>query len=51
MTFATLPDRRAEGSPSGPALQDGSHSLDNRSLLAWVQAVAEQLAEGGRRPG
>jgi long-chain acyl-CoA synthetase len=47
MTFAILPEHRADRSPSGPAVLDEAYSLDNEGLRVWVRAVAEHLAELG----
>ncbi|MBW8821914.1 MAG: AMP-binding protein, partial [Streptomyces sp.] len=47
MTFAALPDDRAERDPHGPAVADASGSLDNTQLLRRVQAAAGHLRDLG----
>ncbi|WP_327097634.1 AMP-binding protein [Nocardia vinacea] len=51
MNFASLPDRRAELDPHGPAVADGSQSLTNAELLDRVQAASHHLRELGIGPG
>ena len=51
MTFAALIDRRAAADPDGPVLADGTSSLTNTTMLAWVRAVAAQLADLGIHEG
>ena len=51
MNFASLPDRRAELDPHGPAVSDGSSSLTNAQLLDCVRATAQHLRELGIGPG
>ncbi|MFI7669561.1 class I adenylate-forming enzyme family protein [Nocardia sp. NPDC049526] len=51
MNFASLPDRRAELDPHGPALSDGSQSLTNAELLDRVRAASEHLRSLGIGPG
>lgn len=47
MNFASLPDRRAESTPDGPALSDGRQSLTNAELLRRVLAAARRLQQLG----
>jgi long-chain acyl-CoA synthetase len=47
MTFASLPDRRADLDPNGPAVSDGTRSLTNAGLLERVRAVRRHLDELG----
>jgi long-chain acyl-CoA synthetase len=47
MTFASLPDRRAELDPNGPALSDGTRTLTNAGLLQRVRAARRHLDELG----
>lgn len=47
MTFASLPDRRADLDPHGAALSDGIQSLTNAMLLQRVRAAAHHLDELG----
>ncbi|MFI5798743.1 class I adenylate-forming enzyme family protein [Streptomyces sp. NPDC051677] len=47
MNFASLPDRRAESAPDGPAVSDGSQSLTNAQLLTRVRAAASHLQDLG----
>ncbi|WP_405136432.1 class I adenylate-forming enzyme family protein [Nocardia sp. NBC_01388] len=51
MNFASLPDRRAELDPQGPAVADRSQSLTNIQLLDRVRAAAQHLAQLGIGPG
>lgn len=51
MTFASLPDERAERDPNGPAVADASVSLDNAAFLRRVQAAACHLEDLGIGPG
>ncbi|MEV0669238.1 AMP-binding protein [Mycobacterium sp. NPDC050441] len=43
MTLPTLPDRRAEDDPHGPAVADARLALTNAQLRDRVQAAAQQL--------
>lgn len=45
MNFASLPDRRAKLDPYGPAVSDGSQSLNNAQLLKVVRAASQHLRE------
>jgi long-chain acyl-CoA synthetase len=47
MTFALLPDRRADLDPNGPAVSDGTRSLTNAGLLERVRAARRHLHELG----
>jgi long-chain acyl-CoA synthetase len=47
MTFASLPDRRADLDPNGPAVSDGTRSLTNAGLLERVRAARRHLDELG----
>jgi acyl-CoA synthetase (AMP-forming)/AMP-acid ligase II len=47
MTFASLPDRRADLDPNGPAVSDGTRSLTNAGLLQRVRAPRRHLDELG----
>jgi len=47
MTFASLPDRRADLDPNGPAVSDGTRSLTNAGLLERVRAARRHLDEMG----
>ena len=47
MTFASLPDRRADLDPNGPAVSDGTRSLTNAGLLERVRAARRHLDERG----
>ncbi|PXW97164.1 class I adenylate-forming enzyme family protein [Mycolicibacterium moriokaense] len=47
MTFASLPDRRADLDPNGPAVSDGTRSLTNAGLLERVRAARRHLDEIG----
>lgn len=51
MNFASLPDRRAQLDPDGPAVSDASESLTNVQLLNRVRAAAGHLRELGIGPG
>jgi acyl-CoA synthetase (AMP-forming)/AMP-acid ligase II len=51
MTFASLPDSRADLDPHGPAVADGRQSLTNAVLLERVRAVAGHLDELGLDAG
>jgi len=51
MHFASLPDRRAEADPHGPAVADSSGSLTNAQLLHRVRAASDHLADLGIGPG
>jgi acyl-CoA synthetase (AMP-forming)/AMP-acid ligase II len=51
MTFASLPDRRADLDPQGPAVTDGSQSLTNAQLLNRVRAASRHLQDRGIGPG
>lgn len=45
MNFASLPDRRADLNPNGPAVSDGTRSLTNAGLLERVRAARRHLDE------
>ena len=47
MNFASLPDRRADLDPNGPAVSDGTRSLTNAGLLERVRAAGRHLDELG----
>jgi len=47
MNFASLPDRRADLDPNGPAVSDGTRSLTNAGLLERVRAARRRLDELG----
>jgi long-chain acyl-CoA synthetase len=47
MNFASLPDRRADLDPNGPAVSDGTRSLTNAGLLERVRAACRHLHELG----
>src|SRR5436190_1970120 len=47
MNFASLPDRRADRDPDGPAVSDATKSLSNAALLHRVRAAARHLSELG----
>ena len=47
MNFASLPDRRANLAPNGPAVSDGTRSLTNAGLLDRVRAARRHLQELG----
>ena len=47
MNFASLPDRRADLDPNGPAVSDGTRSLTNAGLLDCVRAARRHLDELG----
>jgi long-chain acyl-CoA synthetase len=47
MNFASLPDRRADLDPHGPAVSDGVQSLTNALWLQRVRAAAHHLDELG----
>src|SRR3954466_9293251 len=47
MNFASLPDRRADLDPNGPAVSDGTRSLTNAGLLERVRAARRHLHELG----
>ncbi|WP_405476128.1 class I adenylate-forming enzyme family protein [Streptomyces sp. NBC_00009] len=51
MNFASLPDRRAELDPLGPAVSDGCQSLTNAQLLNRVRAASHHLQDLGIGPG
>src|SRR5207302_10766966 len=51
MNFASLPDRRAELDPLGPAVSDGTRSLTNAQVLSRVRAAAAHLRDLGISPG
>jgi len=51
MNFASLPDRRAELDPLGPAVSDGTRSLTNAQLLSRIRAAAVHLRDLGIGPG
>ncbi|WP_329577211.1 class I adenylate-forming enzyme family protein [Streptomyces sp. NBC_01361] len=50
MNFASLPDRRAELDPLGPAVSDGCQSLTNAQLLNRVRAASHHLQDLGIGP-
>jgi long-chain acyl-CoA synthetase len=45
--FVSLPDRRADLDPNGPAVSDGTRSLTNAVLLKCVRAARRHLDELG----
>ena len=45
--FVSLPDRRADLDPNGPAVSDGTRSLTNAVLLECVRAARRHLDELG----
>ncbi len=47
MNFASLPDRRADLDPNGPAVSDGTRSLTNAGLVERVRAAGRHLDELG----
>jgi long-chain acyl-CoA synthetase len=47
MTFASLPDRRADIDPNGPAVSDETRSLTNAGFLERVRAARRHLDELG----
>jgi long-chain acyl-CoA synthetase len=47
MYFASLPDRRADQDPHGPAVSDGRLALTNAELLDRIRAASHQLRELG----
>ena len=47
MSFASLPDRRADLDPNGPAVSDGTRSLTNAGLLERIRAARRHLHELG----
>ncbi|MFI1360124.1 class I adenylate-forming enzyme family protein [Streptomyces sp. NPDC020898] len=51
MNFASLPDRRAESDPQGPAVSDGRQTLTNAQLLHRTRAAAGHLQGLGIGPG
>lgn len=51
MNFASLPDRRADLDPDGPAVSDGRQSLTNAALLGRVRAASRHLKDFGIGPG
>ena len=51
MSFAWLPDRRADLDPDGPAVADGRQSLSNAALLSRVRAASRHLKDFGIGPG
>jgi long-chain acyl-CoA synthetase len=51
MNFASLPDRRVDIDPNGPAVSDGTRSLTNAGLLERVRAARRHLQEPGVGPG
>ncbi|MFC0447388.1 class I adenylate-forming enzyme family protein [Rhodococcus jostii] len=50
MNFASLPDRRADLDPHGPAVSDATGSLTNAQLLGRVRAAARHLQDLGIGP-
>ncbi|RZL84168.1 MAG: AMP-dependent synthetase [Rhodococcus sp. (in: high G+C Gram-positive bacteria)] len=51
MNFASLPDRRADLDPHGPAVSDATGSLTNAQLLTRVRAATRHLHDRGIGPG
>jgi acyl-CoA synthetase (AMP-forming)/AMP-acid ligase II len=51
MSLASLPDRRAQWDPQGPAAADAAGSLTNTMLLQRVRAAANHLDELGVSSG
>ena len=51
MNFASLPDRRAELDPHGPAVSDGTSRSPTPQLLSRVRMAARQLQDLGIGPG
>jgi long-chain acyl-CoA synthetase len=51
MNFASLPDRRAQLDPHGPAVSNGTRSLTNAQLLSGVRAAAAHMRDLGIGPG
>jgi long-chain acyl-CoA synthetase len=51
MNLPALPDQRAAGDPSGPALADDENDLDNTQFLAAVQRAAAFLRGHGVSAG
>jgi long-chain acyl-CoA synthetase len=47
MNFASLPDRRVDLDPNGPAVSDGNRALTNAGLLERVRAAGRHLDEIG----
>ncbi|MUL68200.1 AMP-dependent synthetase [Mycobacterium sp. CBMA 234] len=47
MNLSSLPDRRAQSDPHGPAVSDGRHNLTNAQLLDRVRGAADQLRHLG----
>ena len=47
MTLASLPDRRADLDPNGPAVSDGTRTLTNAGLLERIRAARRHLHELG----
>jgi long-chain acyl-CoA synthetase len=47
VNLASLPDRRAESNPDGPAVSDSRQSLTNTQLLERVRAATHQLQDIG----
>ncbi len=47
MSLASVPDRRAQSDPQGPAVADSTRSLTNTMLLQRVRAAANHLDELG----
>ncbi|MGH3970335.1 MAG: AMP-binding protein, partial [Mycobacterium sp.] len=47
MSFASLPDRRADVDPDGPAVRDGRQSLTNARFLGRVRAASLHLRDFG----
>jgi long-chain acyl-CoA synthetase len=45
--FSSLPDRRADVDPNGPAVSDGNRSLTNAGLLERIRAARRHLHELG----
>lgn len=51
MNFTSLPDRRADLNPDGPAVSDGRQALTNAALLGRVRAATRHLKDFGIAPG
>jgi len=51
MNFASLPDRRADLDPHGPAVSDARVSLTNAAFLQRVRAASSHLKRLGIGPG
>jgi long-chain acyl-CoA synthetase len=51
MTFASIPDLRADLDPDGPAVSDGHQSLTNTTFLNRVRAASHHLRDFAIGPG